>query len=115
MNNPYLLLHDLEGRSCLVPYDFMLAVRGEIEKDLTDEEKASKIVAIGSPRKKKVPCTVVFIHEQFNILIMETPEEIYEMLEAMDYEVEYEQESDEENPDPAESAKVGVQDVSSCV
>ena len=98
----FILLHDLDGEGALIPTDFLMAVRGEILRDLTEEEKKSKITPIGVNKegKRKIRCTVVYLHDSFNFCVSETPEEIYELLSETSYEATYEaEEADDDDAD----------------
>ena len=104
----FILLHDLDGEGALIPTDFLMAVRGEILRDLTEEEKKSKITPIGVNKegKRKIRCTVVYLHDSFNFCVSETPEEIYELLSEISYEATYEaEETDDDDPDPEEAVQ----------
>lgn len=109
MSNHYLLLHDVENRECLIPVDFMIAVRGQIERDAVPGDTVGNVIDI-KRGKTKVDVTVVYIHDSFNIPVLETPSQIQEMLEEISYETttEYEQESDETPPDPSEAESLPV-------
>jgi len=104
----FILLHDLDGEGALIPTDFLMAVRGEILRDLTEEEKKSKITPIGVTKegKRKIKCTVVYLHDTFNFCVSETPEEIYELLSEISYEATYEAEDkDDDDPGPEENVQ----------
>jgi len=108
MSTGFILLHDLDGEGALIPTDFLMAVRGEILRDLTEEEKKSKITPIGVNKegKRKIKCTVVYLHDSFNFCVSETPEEIYELLSEINYEATYEaEETDNDDPDPEEAVQ----------
>jgi hypothetical protein len=99
--NTYLLLHDVENRECLIPTDFMVAVRGQIERDTVPGDTVGNVTDI-KRGKTKVDITVVYIHDSFHLPVLETPSEIQAMLEELNYVATYEPESVEENPDPDE-------------
>jgi hypothetical protein len=101
MTNNYLLLHDIENRECLIPTDFMVAVRGQIERDTVPGDTVGNVTDI-KRGKTKVDVTVIYIHDSFHLPVLETPSEIQSMLEELNYAATYEQESGETSPDPDE-------------
>jgi hypothetical protein len=109
MSNHYLLLHDVENRECLIPVDFMLAVRGQIERDAVPGDTVGNVTDIRRG-KTKVDVTVMYIHDSFHLPVLETPSQIQEMLQEITYETtaEYEQVSDETSPDPDEAESLPV-------
>jgi len=116
MSNNYLLLHDVEERECLLPADFMVAVRGKVERDVHHGDTVENVIDI-KRGKVKIDVTVVYIHDNFSIPVLETPQQIYDMVQEINYAATYEQESDEETPDPgeAEQATEDVPELSPCV
>jgi hypothetical protein len=94
----HLLLTDIEGKKVIVNVDFMMAVSVQYKKPQTND----KVAAL---KDRLIDATNVIYGSESGILVLETPEVIYEMMVELDYEyvADGEQESDEKDEDPDEA------------
>lgn len=97
----HIVLTDIMGEDILLPTDFMFANRGKVKKPPGDGDERGKIVAIDKQKVQMIDCTIIHIHEELGIAVLETPKQILEKLtEAHTYDGYTLEESDEEDEDP---------------
>lgn len=94
----HLLLTDVEGKKAIVNVDFMMAVQVQCKKPQTNDK-------IRDLKERLIDATNIIYNAENGLLVLETPEVIYEQMVELDYEYSSsEQESDEEDEGPDEAA-----------
>lgn len=88
----HLLLTDLEGKPVLASVDFAFAVIVQVQKKQPSTEKVVSINAKIERRTVTLDATALVYAPDFTAVVVETPEEIYQLLQELDYEAVYEPE-----------------------
>lgn len=97
----HILLTDVLNEECLLPVDFLFANRGKVTKPSTKPSK--KVVSLSDKKEEVMDCTLVHLHEELTIPVLETPGQILEkLIEAHsygEYTGEYEPDPEPDDPD----------------
>lgn len=96
----HILVTDFLGEDMLIPTDFMFVNRGKVKRPPEPGDERGKIVKIDKDKEQIIDCTLVHIHEELSVAVIDTPAQIYaKLIEAYTYEPAVE-ESDEEDGSP---------------